>query len=468
MPDNQPSPTLTFLGAAGTVTGSKYLLKTRSHEYLIDCGLFQGSSELKQLNWEPFPMEEHAVDAVILTHAHIDHIGYLPRLVQQGYAGPVYATPATKALMAISLPDSAAIQEQDAAYANKKGYSKHKPALPLYTVEDAERALKLIQSVPFRTPLHLPELTVNWLAAGHIIGSGILMVELETAYRTRRILFSGDLGRYHDMVMRPPTEIEEADVLLVESTYGDRLHGDDPIEKSLKEAVHFILDRKGVLLIPAFAIGRTQQILYHLRLMQEAGEVPPMPVYVDSPMARNATAIYCQYTEDHNFHEEMPTDEASCPLLTPDTRFVRDVSESQKLNRQPGPMIVISASGMLTGGRILHHLKWRLPDPHNVVLFVGFQAEGTRGRLLLEGRSEIKIHGEEVPVRARIMESSALSAHADYSEIMRWLRAFRRAPEVTYVVHGEAHASHAMRDRIEAELGWNAVVPELGMTVALG
>jgi metallo-beta-lactamase family protein len=468
MPSNPTLPTLTFLGAAGTVTGSKYLLKTKSHEYLIDCGLFQGPSELKQLNWEPFPMEEHSVDGVILTHAHIDHIGYLPRLVKQGYKGPVYATPATKALMEISLPDSASIQEQDAAYANKKGYSKHKPALPLYTVEDAERTLKLIQAVPFRTPLKLPELTVSWHAAGHIIGSGILIVELATARGTRRVVFSGDLGRYNDMVMKPPTEIEAADVLLVESTYGNRLHEDDPIEKSLKEAVRYILDRRGVLLIPAFAIGRTQQILYHLRLMQEAGEVPPMPVYVDSPMARNATAIYCEYTDDHNFNEEMPTDEAGCPLLTPDTRFVRDVSESQRLNKQPGPMIVISASGMLTGGRILHHLKWRLPDPNNVVLFVGFQAEGTRGRLLLEGRPEIKIHGEEIPVRARIMESSSLSAHGDYSEIMRWLRAFKRAPERTYVVHGEEQASQSMRDRIEQELGWNAIVPERNQTVALG
>lgn len=468
MNQRESSPSLTFLGAAGTVTGSKYLLKTKRHEYLIDCGLFQGPSELKQLNWEPFPMEEHAVDGVILTHAHIDHIGYLPRLVKQGYAGPVYATPATKALMEISLPDSASIQEQDAAYANKKGYSKHKPALPLYTVEDAERTLKLIQSVPFQTPLQLPELTVSWHAAGHIIGSGILKVELETARGTRRVVFSGDLGRYHDLVMKPPTEMEETDVLLVESTYGDRLHEDDPIEKSLAEAVRFILERGGVLLIPAFAIGRTQQILYHLRLMQESGEVPPMPVYVDSPMARNATHIYCAYPEDHNFSEDMPTDAASCPLLTADTRFVRDVSESQKLNRQPGPMIVISASGMLTGGRILHHLKWRLPDPNNVVLFVGYQAEGTRGRLLLEGRPEIKIHGEEIPVRAQIMESSSLSAHGDYSEIMRWLRAFKRAPEVAYVVHGEAQASHAMRDRIEAELGWNALVPERDLTVALG
>ncbi|MBU4225136.1 MAG: MBL fold metallo-hydrolase, partial [Chloroflexi bacterium] len=403
-------------------------------------------------------------DAVLLTHAHIDHVGYLPRLVQQGFRGPVYATEASQALLQIVLPDSAHLQEQDAAYANKSSYSRHKPALPLYTAVDAEETLKLIQGIPFDHPLELNGITATWKPAGHILGSAILDVEISNGGGSRHVVFSGDLGRYESEVMRPPTSLSEADVLLIESTYGDRLHSDEPIQNILAEALDYTVQREGVLLVPAFAVGRTQEVLYHIRQLQEKGRIPDLPVFIDSPMAVETSHIYCRFGDDHTLDVNLLMDDRECPLRCRDTHFVRDVEESKLLNTRPGPAIIISASGMCNGGRILHHLKWRLPDKRNAVFFVGYQAEGTRGRLLLEGAAEIRIHGEKVPVRARLFQAHALSAHADRDELLRWLDGFSQPPRQTFIVHGEPASSQALREHIQQRFGWNAVLPKAGET----
>jgi metallo-beta-lactamase family protein len=433
----------------------------------VDCGLFQGGRRLKALNWEPFPLPPQQLDAVLLTHAHIDHSGYLPRLVRQGFRGPVYASEATCALLEIMLPDSAYLQEQDAAYANKKGYSRHKPALPLYTVTDAQRALELLHPIPFHRPLSLDGITVTWRPAGHILGSAILEVEVGNGEGSCRVVFSGDLGRYDSEIMKPPMEITGADVLLVESTYGDRLRADESVQDVLTEVLTYIIEKRGVLLIPAFAVGRTQQILYHVRRLQDQGRVPDLPVFIDSPMAVEVSHIYCRFGDDHNLDVNLLMDKRACPLRCRETHFVRDVEESKALNTRPGPAIIISASGMATGGRILHHLKWRLPDTRNVVLFVGYQAEGTRGRLLLDGAKRIRIHGQKVPVRARIVNVDALSAHADRDELLRWLSGLKRPPRRTFIIHGEPHASHALQERISQELGWEAIIPDQGERFSL-
>lgn len=450
---------LVFLGAAGTVTGSKYLLETSGKRYLIDGGLFQGTREWKQFNWDPFFVPPETIDAILLTHGHIDHTGYLPRLVQQGYRGPIYATPATCALLKILLPDSAQIQEQDADYANRKGYSRHKPALPLYTVGDANATLRLLQPIEFHTMLTLHGIRAFWYPMGHILGSASIEVQLEAS--GNRVLFSGDIGRYEDPIMRPPTEFHSADFVLMESTYGDCLHATTPVEETLRSMLEYILQHQGVLLIPAFAVGRTQLVLYYIRKLQESGEIPPIPVYVDSPMATDATALYCNYGQDLNMETSAGGEhENQLPLYCYHTHFVQDASQSRALNTRSGPMIIISASGMCTGGRILHHLKWRLPKPENAVLFVGYQAEGTRGRQLVEGAPQITIHGEEVPVRARIEMTTALSAHADQADLLRWLRAFQQPPRTVYLVHGETNARMHLREQIGQALGWSVALPE--------
>lgn len=456
------STNLSFLGAAGTVTGSRFLLDVNGHQYLIDCGLFQGGRSEKALNWAPFPVSPDRIDAVLLTHAHIDHVGYLPRLVRQGFHGPVYATQASQALLQIVLPDSAHLQEQDAVYANKSGYSRHKPALPLYTAADAEEALKLIQGIPFDDPLALDGVTAIWRPAGHILGSAILDVEIQNGRGSRRVVFSGDLGRYESEVMRPPTSLSEADVLLVESTYGDRLHSDEPIQNVLAEALDYVLQRDGVLLVPAFAVGRTQEVLYHIRQLQEKRRVPDLPVFIDSPMAVETSHIYCRFGDDHNLDVNLLMDVKECPLRCRDTHFVQDVEESKQLNTRPGPAVIISASGMCSGGRIMHHLKWRLPDKRNALLFVGYQADGTKGRLLLSGAREVRIHGEVVPVRARLFQAHALSAHADRGELLRWLSGFSSTPRHTFVVHGEPRSSQALQEHIQQRFEWEVSAPRTG------
>ncbi len=461
---------LSFLGAAGTVTGSRFLLRAGSRSYLVDCGLFQGGRRLKTMNWDPFPLPPEQVEAILLTHAHIDHTGYLPRLVRQGFRGPIYATEATCALAEIMLPDSAYLQEQDADYANKKGYSRHKPALPLYTIADARRTLERLRPVPFDQPLTLDGLTATWRPAGHILGSAILEIDVERQAcpeqgrrsGPRRVVFSGDLGRYDAEVMKPPHTVTAADYLLVESTYGNRLHHDGSIEDALVDVLSGVVERGGVLLIPSFAVGRTQQVLYYVRKLQDQGRIPEIPVFVDSPMAVDASQIYCKFGDDHNLDINLLMDHRVCPLRCSDTHFVQDVEDSKRLNTMPGPAIIISASGMCTGGRILHHLKWRLPDARNAVLFVGYQAEGTRGRRLLNEAERIRIHGQEVPVRASITSVDALSAHADRDELLRWLGGFEHPPRQTFIVHGEPEASQALAGALRA-WEWDVTVPHLGM-----
>jgi metallo-beta-lactamase family protein len=458
--------TLTFLGAAGVVTGSKYLLSVAGDHYLIDCGLFQGASEWKARNWEPLPVDPSRIRAVLLTHAHIDHSGYLPRLVAQGFRGAIYATEATCALLEILLLDSAKLQEQDAEYANRKGYSRHQPALPLYTTEDAEASLELLRAIPFHSMLTLDSLRVFYYPMGHILGSAAIEIQLPN---DRRLLFSGDIGRYEDPIMRPPTEFPAgADYIVMESTYGDRRHGDATVEAVLTEAIEYILNTQGVLLVPAFAVGRVQLLLHYLRRLQESGRIPPLRVYVDSPMAQDATQLYCRFTDDLNMETSSGGEcEGQLPLYCYHTHFVQNTSQSKSLNAQLGPMVIISASGMCTGGRILHHLKARLPDRRNAVLFVGYQAEGTRGRMLLDGAPEITIHGEKVPVQARIFQLSALSAHADQTELLRWVNAIQSAPRQLFLVHGEQPAREILRDMIQAQRGWTAQLPEYGSIVSL-
>ncbi len=460
-----------FLGAAGTVTGSKYLLDTGRQQALIDCGLFQGSSQLDEQNWAPFPIPHKDIDAVFITHAHIDHTGCLPRLVKEGYRGPVYASAASCALMDLVLPDSARLQEQDAAYANKEGYSHHQPALPLYTEQDAVEVIARLHPVDFHKPLSIRDYTTTWRPAGHILGSAILEVQANADgagdQNSLKIVFSGDLGRYGQEVMKPPYRIETADVLVIESTYGDRLHTEDSVDDTLERIIRDVMSKRGVLLIPAFAVGRTQIVLYHLRKLQDQGRIPNLPVYVDSPMAVDASQIYHDFSEDHNLDANLLEDNDRCPLRTKDTRYVREVEQSKKLNTQPGPAVILSASGMCTGGRVLHHLKWRLPDARNTVLLVGYQAEGTRGRQLEEGAKEVKIHGERVPVRARIESIDALSSHADQKELLRWMGGFTSAPRQIFIVHGEPAASRRLQDVIWSELGWKAAIAGQGEKVEI-
>ena len=348
---------LTFLGGAGTVTGSSYLLEINRTKTLVDCGLFQGSGKLKDLNWLPFSFNPQEIDAVLLTHAHIDHVGLLPRLVRLGYEGPIFATEATCALLNLVLPDSAHLQEQDALYAEKKGFSRHKPALPLYRIADAEATLKLLKPTKFGEPVWFPELTATWQPAGHILGSAMIRLQNEKS----SIVFSGDLGRFNSEIMKAPSLMREATTLLVESTYGYRIHGTESIEHRLAQELDYVIQRESVMLVPAFAVGRTQQILFIIRKLQDAGRIPNLPIYIDSPMAVDASGIYCKFGDDHNLDINLLMDDNKCPLRCPETHFVRLVEESKSLNDVRGPAVIISASGMCSGGRILHHLKWRLP-----------------------------------------------------------------------------------------------------------
>jgi metallo-beta-lactamase family protein len=462
----QPGPTLTFLGAAGTVTGSKHLIRANGQQILLDCGLFQGLKDLRLRNWDQPPFDPRALDAVVLSHAHLDHSGYLPLLAKRGFRGPIHCTSGTADLLAVVLRDSAHLQEEDADRANRYGYSKHHPALPLYDAKDAEAALQLVQTHDYGTPFQLdPTTQVLFRRAGHILGSATIEVQFEQP-KPLRVVFSGDLGRWDRPILRDPELVPEADVLLVESTYGDRLHApetDDQLVKIITETA----DRGGVIVVPAFAIGRTQELIWTLRRLEDAGRLPLIGVYLDSPMAINVTDIYCRHPEDHDLDMKLLMDEKRCPLCCRQYHLVRTAQESKALNQHQGPMLIIAGSGMATGGRVLHHLKWRLPDHRNTVLLCGYQAAGTRGRSLQEGAREIRIHGENVPVRAQVATIGGLSAHADQNEILRWLHGFKRPPTHTYIVHGEDHAAQALAQVIGQKLGWNATVAVDGATVAL-
>lgn len=456
---------LKFLGAAQTVTGSRTLLSYRGKKYLVDCGLFQGPKEKRLLNWEPFA-EAQSIDAVILTHAHIDHSGYLPKLVKEGFRGPIYCSSGTADLCKILLLDSAYLQEEDARFANKTKHSHHDPALPLYTTADAEKALKLLKPVARDKWIDLTEgLSFILKRSGHIIGSSFVQFNYQIENGSRLLTFSGDIGNSRSEILKSPVAIQETDYLILESTYGNRIQDKSDPGIILGEVINKIASQGGVLVIPAFSVGRTQEILYYIRKLENAGKVPKLPVFVDSPMANHATEIYLKHTEDHElvFHEG----ELEPPICSSCYQPVKSVDESMMLCMRDGPIIVISAAGMLTGGRILHHLKHRLPVAKNIILFVGFQAEGTKGRLLQEGLLKIRIHHQEIPVEAKIMSMESLSAHADANDIMNWLKRFSKKPSKIFINHGELPASQALQERIQKEMGIVCQIPAPNEVVEL-
>jgi len=443
-------PSLTFLGAAGTVTGSKHLLDTGSHRVLVDCGLFQGLKELRARNWQPLPIAAGAIDAVVLTHAHLDHCGYLPRLVAEGFRGRVFCTPGTRDLCSLVLPDSAHIQEEDARDANRHGYSKHHPALPLYTANDAAQALTQLQPVGYNRPVPVvPGVDVEFINAGHLLGSAYARVTFDR----RTMLFGGDLGRYGRPVLPDPLPIEGADVLLVESTYGDRLHGPDDQGNQLAAIVNAAVERGGKLIVPAFAIGRVEEVVYWLKRLEEEKRVPVLPVYLDSPMASQALRFYAQRADELD-PEMQKRERGVCVFCTTRMTTVSSVQQSIDLVASRQPAIVIASSGMATGGRVLYHLTAGLPNPRNTVMFVGYQAAGTRGRSLIDGAKVVRIKGRDIAVAATIEHVDSMSAHADAGEIMRWLGGFIAPPAATYLVHGEPVALEALRARVTEEKQW--------------
>ncbi len=454
---------LTVLGGAGTVTGSKYLLTADGSDVMVDCGLFQGLKALRLRNWEPLPLDPGSVRSVVLTHAHLDHCGYLPALVRQGFGGPVYASAATTQLAAIVLRDSGHLQEEDAAYAAKRGFSKHSPPQPLYTEDDAARAAHRLQAVPFGTSIDLaPAVSATLQPAGHILGSSSVLVQAAG----RRVVFSGDLGRSSHPLLLPPPPPPAADVVLVESTYGDRRH-DDSCRDRFVTVARETLQGGGTVLVPAFAVDRTEVLLTYLRELIQAGELPQVPVYVDSPMALAALRVYREALTRHDPELRPELADGGDPFDPGTLEEAATPDESRALNNPRWPSIIVSASGMATGGRVLHHLEHLLPDPRNAVVLVGFQAAGTRGRSLQEGVRSLKMHGRYVPVRARIVDVPAFSVHADQDELVGWLSGMPAPPDLCLVVHGEPDSSAALRTRIEQELGWTAVVPRDGEKVRL-
>jgi metallo-beta-lactamase family protein len=459
------APTLTFRGAARTVTGSRHLLEFGKKKVLVDCGLFQGPREIRELNWNPFTFDPSEIDAVVLTHAHTDHAGLLPRLVAQGYRGPIYATPGSVSIARISLPDGGRIQEEDARYRNKNQLTRHQPALPLFTEADARKALKQFQKVHYFQFQELPgKATFRFFPAGHILGSAMVELYFESG---ERVLFSGDLGRYDRPIIKDPYPANFAEYLVLESTYGDRLHNNVDVKARLEELTNQVAERGSTLLVPSFAIGRTQELLWYLHELKQEGRLPKMPIYVDSPMATAATLLYVEHDEDHDQDMRLNLKEGQSPLKGDWVHFVRDRHMSKQLNDARGPMIVIAGSGMLTGGRILHHLLHKARDPENVLLFTGYQAHGTLGRKILDGEREIFVHKYPVEVNCQIDRLDMLSAHADAREIMRWLGNFKSPPKKTYLVHGEIESQEALQASIQKGLGWDVEIPEYGDQVSL-
>lgn len=454
---------LTFFGATGTVTGSRFLLELRGKKLLIDCGLFQGPKQNRLKNWEPFPVPPADVDKVLLTHAHIDHTGYLPRFCKAGFSGQIHCTHATYDLCRILLKDSAHLQEEDAYWANKKGFSKHKPALPLYTVKDAEKALTLFAPLHYGEDFYFSDnLRLKFKDAGHILGSSFIDIKTTNTKNPRKILFSGDIGRPKRQFLREPVQAFNVDYLILESTYGDRLHDDVSPEEELVKVIKDSIKRGGVLLIPSFAVGRTQTLLYIIRELEEQGKIPSLPVYVDSPMAIDATDIFRKRISDLNLSSRILTLKKIRIFHPKQLRLCESKEQSIAINQQKSRAIIISASGMATGGRILHHLRQRLPYPENTILFIGYQAEGTRGRTILEGKPHVKLHGKHIPIKANIENISGFSGHADYNEILAWLMGFNKPPEKTFITHGEAEASASLADKIRKQFGWNVVIPDFG------
>jgi metallo-beta-lactamase family protein len=452
---------ITFLGAAGTVTGSKYLVEAEGKRLLIDCGLFQGSNELEQRNWNNPPVDPATIDWVVLTHAHIDHTGYIPRLVHLGYRGPFYANAATDELCQLLLPDSAHLQEEDALYIAKKGYSTHKPPLPLYTTAEALAALKQFQEIPRAAPFVIsPQFSVRPHDAGHILGSSWLELTITENGKQILVVFSGDIGRYGQPILNDPEPPSRADYLLCESTYGDRDHPAGSVADELATVINDAVKRGGAIVIPAFAVDRTQMIMYYLRELVNQQRIPMLPVYVDSPMAINVTGLYMKHLEDHDsdFTNEEQRGKGD-PLNVKSVHMTRTVEDSKKINDVTSPCIIISASGMASGGRVLHHLAKRLPDSRSTVLLVGYQGEGTRGRALQDGATSVRIYAEQVPVRAKVVSMGQLSAHAGKSELLRWLSGFVAPPRQTFLVHGEPPALNSLRDAVTAQFKWPVTIP---------
>jgi metallo-beta-lactamase family protein len=447
---------LTFLGAARTVTGSKYLVEHEGTRILVDCGLFQGLKELRERNWDPFPVEPSSIHAVVLTHAHLDHVGYLPRLVARGFAGRAFCTSGTIDLCRLVLPDSARIQEEDARQANKHHYTRHTPALPLYTEIEAQRALTLLQPIGYRRAVQIaPGVAVEFLPAGHLLGSSFVVMRFENG---RSILFGGDLGRYGRPVLPDPVPAVRADVVLVESTYGDRDHQPDDNGVQLAEVIHDTAARGGKLIIPAFAIGRVEELLYWVRRLEREKRIPVLPVYVDSPMAVEALRHYTARVAELD-PDMQPTRREVSTFATARFQTIASTQQSKELTASRRSAIVISSSGMATGGRVLHHMAAALPDARNTVLFVGYQAAGTRGRALVDGAREVKIHGQMISVAARVARNDSMSAHADRNEILRWLATLPAAPQRLFLVHGEPIPMDALKQRIREHLGWEAATP---------
>ncbi len=456
---------LTFHGAAETVTGSKYLLEAEGAKVLVDCGLFQGLKALRQLNWQRLPFRPADVDAVVLTHAHIDHVGYLPRLVKDGFRGPVYATPATESLAELLLLDAAHNQEEEADYANRKGYSKHKPALPLFDANHVKRAMSLFRTV-HREQWFRPSgpISMRYHDTGHLLGSCMIEVEVERPSRPLRLVFSGDVGRYDAPLYFDPQRPPDCDYLICESTYGDREHPDVAVLDQLTDVVHQAIRRGGVMLVASFAVGRAQQLIYLLNVLMADRRIPRIPVILDSPMAVSGMNIYRYYAAEHDLSEGLAVD-ANFDFdghLT----LSRSVAESRKVNELMGPGVIISSSGMMTGGRILHHLRRRLPDPRNTIVLGGFMAAGTRGRALQEGAKTLRVFGADVPVRAAVVEMSGLSGHAGHSELRRWLEPLA-APKQVFFTHGELASATSLAEELRRDRGWNTVVPRMGQSFEL-
>jgi metallo-beta-lactamase family protein len=451
---------IAFDGAARTVTGSRHLLTIGGKKVLVDCGLFQGAREVRDRNWESFPFDAAEIEAVLLTHAHTDHVGLLPRLVKQGFRRSVYATSGTISLANVALPDGGRLQEEEARYHNRHGTAKHDPALPLFTEADAYDALKLLEKVHYHEPLKLPNgATARYIPAGHILGAS--HIEVTFADGTI-VVFSGDVGRYDRPILRDPSEVYAADYIVLESTYGDRLHTKEDVQTILADLINECAKKRSVILVPSFAIGRTQELLWNIHLLIEDMRIPRVPIYVDSPMATETTLLYTDHVEDHDKEMKVHMKKGESPLSPELVHFVRDRNMSKALNQSDGPMMVIAGSGMVNGGRILHHLRHRLADPDNVVLFTGYQAEGTRGRDMIEGEPTVRIFGEEVPVRARIEKLNSLSAHADYEELFRWLSHLHRPPKRVFLVHGDYEVQQRFRDKIVERLGWQVDIPAPG------
>jgi metallo-beta-lactamase family protein len=444
-------PSLRFLGAAGTVTGSRYLIESSGKRILVDCGLFQGYKQLRERNRASFPVPPETIDAVLLTHAHLDHSGYIPALVRNGFRGKVICTPATLDLCSLLLPDSGHLQEEEAKYARKRGYSKHADPAPLYTAKDAEIALKRFVVQDFDAELEVASgIRARFHHAGHLLGAAQIRLDLAGTI----VHFSGDLGRAHDPMLRPPQPLQEADVLVCESTYGNRAHARVDAEAELAPIIRRVAARGGVVVIPAFAVGRAQGLMLHIARLRQRGEIPPIPVYLNSPMAINATEIY------HRYHGEHHVTDAECQAMYELATMVRTVDESKALNMRKGPMIIIAASGMLTGGRVLHHLIAFGQDSRNAILLSGYQAGGTRGAVLASGADHLRIFGQEVPIRAEVVPMQSFSGHADADEILAWMGGATPKPRRVYVTHGEPDAADVLRARITHELGWEARVPE--------